>query len=94
MLLLLLGMFRRLLTIAAAVSGVAVGYFLYTNDADPNWQIRLLTSSCLGLACSVVVLFFATKVHELEVHLRRPRSRGRGMVGVREWGPNELPSLR
>ncbi len=94
MLLLLLGMFRRLLTIAAAVSGVAVGYFLYTNDADPNWQIRLLTSSCLGLACSVVVLFFATKVHELEVHLRRPGRGDAGMAGVREWGPNELPSLR
>lgn len=87
-------MFRRLLTIAAAVAGVAVGYFLYTNDADPNWQIRLLTSSCLGLACSVVVLFFATKVHELEMRVRRPRGRVRGPVGVREWGPNELPSLR
>jgi hypothetical protein len=79
---------------AAGLTGIGMATFLYYNDLDPTWEMRVLTSACLGLVCTVVVLFAAIKVHELEQYVGRPRKKVKQIMGVHDWGPTELPSLR
>lgn len=90
----ILRLIRGLLTFGAGLVGLGMAVWLYLEDSSPAWEIRVLTSASLGIVVSVVILFLAIKLHELEQWLRRPRVRARHRAGVVDFGPNELPSLR
>lgn len=90
----LLRLIRGFLTFASGFVGLGVAVFLYLNDLDPSWEMRVLTSAALGLVTSVVVMFFAIKIHDVELFLGRIRPRARHRAGVVDWGGGELPSLR
>lgn len=69
----ILAVFRHILTVSAAAFGLLVGVWLYFNGLETMWQLRLFTAVCLGIACSMVLLYGATKLQELEQDMRRPR---------------------